>query len=320
MQLITANWREWYKVQHQSKCYQSGSAFEDYVSSVLSRFHDDFINPDPAGQLGDGGCDGLASSGTIFYAVYGQRPGRNAERELTKKINSDFARGLSSQWEYFHTWKFVTNAPVGPHAAKAITELQQEHGPYSNRPLTIRLVKSEDLWAQVVSTLGKNVLNEIFPGAPGAENIGLSDLIPLLDELNTADSVIDSGAGILPVPVTKMDFNALPHANRLELNAGRALAPRIDYWYEGHSDPDLSDTHGKRFRALYKQALEVTEIPNEILERMYVAVAGANFRMDGKRANAAYAVVSYFFDSCYIFEDPSAGDDAGSEVLDAPAH
>lgn len=53
--LLTANWRDWYHFRHQQECFKSGSAFEDYVSAVLNRFHDDFVNPDPSGTLGDGG-------------------------------------------------------------------------------------------------------------------------------------------------------------------------------------------------------------------------------------------------------------------------
>lgn len=43
--------------------------------------------------------------------------------------------------------------------------------------------------------------------------------------------------------------------------------------------------------------------------------------MDGKRANAAFAVVSYFFDSCHIFEMPTIeGSVFGGEVHDASAY
>ena len=318
--LLTANWRDWYHFRHQQECFKSGSTFEDYVAKVLGRYHDDFVNPAPAGTFGDGGCDGLAESGAIFYACYGQRPGRNAERELAAKINSDFARG-QSQWTSFHTWKFVTNAPVGPESLRALTALQQSHGPTSARPLTIRLVKPDDLWQDVVGTLDVTVLNELFPGAPGAENVELADLLPLLDALDTAGSVIDRGGDVLPVPASKMDFNALPEASRLEFNSGRLLAPRIDRWYEESSDPSLYDVHGERFRSLYQEARAVTAVPDEVLERLYVSVAGTNFRMDGKRANAAFAVVSYFFDSCHIFETPPI-EETGSEaeVPDALAH
>jgi len=318
--LLTANWRDWYRFRHQQECFESGSKFEDYVSKVLGRFHDDFVNPDPAGTLGDGGCDGLAESGTVFYACYGQRPARSAERELAAKIGSDFARGLS-QWDSFHTWKFVTNAPVGPESLKVLTGLQQAHVPTSERPLTIRLMKSEDLWIEVVGTLEQSVLNDLFPGAPGAANVELADLLPLLDTLDTSDVAIEIGGDVLPVPATKMDFNALPEASRLEFNAGRLLAPRIDQWYQESSDPGLYDAHGERFRAMYREARTVTEVPAEVLERLYVSVAGANFRMDGKRANAAFAVVSYFFDSCHIFETPpQAQPIADSEVSDAVAN
>lgn len=318
--LLTANWRDWYHFRHQQECFKSGTAFEDYVSLVLGRFHDDFVNPDPSGRLGDGGCDGLAEAGTLFYACYGQRPARSAERELAAKIGSDFARGLS-QWNSFHTWKFVTNAPVGPESLKVLTRLQQAHRLGVERPLTIRLVKSEDLWVEVVGTLETSILNEIFPGAPGTANVELADLLPLLDALDSSSVVVESGGDVRPVPATKMDFNAMPAASRLEFNAGRVLAPRIDRWYAESSDPSLYDAHGERFRALYQEARSVTEVPAEILERLYVSVAGANFRMDGKRANAVFAVVSYFFDSCHIFETPPEENlEVTLEVPDVATH
>ena len=88
--LMTSNWRDWYHLRHQQGCLVSGAQFEDYVTRILARFHDDFTNPAPSGTLGDGGCDGLADAGKILYACYGQRPARNAERELQAKLVSDF--------------------------------------------------------------------------------------------------------------------------------------------------------------------------------------------------------------------------------------
>jgi hypothetical protein len=318
--LLTPNWRDWYHFRHQQACFTSGTAFEAYVSKVLARFHDDFMNPAPSGSLGDGGCDGLAESGTIFYACYGQRPGRNAERELASKIDSDFRRGFD-QWSSFRTWKFVTNAPMGPESLRVITRLQQEHGPTSDRPLTIRTVDTEKLWTDVVSSLSAEILNELFPGAPGIVNLELADLLPLLDALGTVDSAIETGGVVPPVPPTKMDFNALPAASRIEFNAGRLLAPRIDRWYDDSSDPGLYDAQGEKFRSLYRDARAVTANPAEVLERLYVSVAGGNFRMDEKRANAAFAVVSYFFDSCHIFEmPPGQGAAQGGDLPDALAN
>ncbi|MQY30355.1 ABC-three component system protein [Nocardia aurantia] len=318
--LPTANWLDWYRSRHQQECTRSGTLFESYVEKVLARFHDDFVNPAPTGRFGDGGCDGLAEAGTIAYACYGQRPGRDAERELAKKIGKDFARALD-QWPSFHTWRFVTNAPIGPRASAVIIDLQQAHGPASPRPLTIRRFDTDKLWLDIVAGLGATVLDELFPGAPGIANIELADLIPLLDSLGTASATVSSVHPVLPVPASKMDFNALPEASRAEFNYGRRLATRIDRWYEDASDPGLYDAHGDRFRALYSEARAVTSNPAEILERLYVAIAGPNVRMDGTRANAAFSVVSYFFDSCHIFEMPAVTATASeAEVSDALAH
>lgn len=304
--LVTPNWLEWYHLRHQQECHKSGAPFEDYVTTVLSRFHDDFTNPAPAGTLGDGGCDGLADSGRILYACYGQRPGRNAERETQGKLTSDFERGRDS-WPTFSTWRFVTNAPIGPETLKSFTNHQQQHAASSARPLEMRIWNPDDIWNEVVRQLPFEVLNEIFPGVPGIENLELSDLLPLLESLGSAPEDADSGASIQPVPPSKMDFNGLALGSRLEFNNGRLMAPRIDKWYADNSDPGLYDAHGERFAEIYRSAREAVSEPSEILERIYVAVAGPNLRMDAKRANAAYAVVSYFFDSCHIFEMPPDG-------------
>lgn len=301
---LTPNWLDWYHLRHQQECLKPGTPFEDFVTDVLGRHHDDFLNPSPAGRLGDGGCDGLAEAGTILYACYGQRPDRRAERETNAKFRSDFERGRDS-WPTFIEWRFVTNTQIGPETGKSYAEFQQQHRADSVRPLQLRIWLPNDLWTNVVGKLRPEVLNEVFPGAPGIENLELSDLLPLLDALGRQPDGSAFAASILPVPPNKMDFNDLPEGSRVEFNSGRLMAPRIAKWYADHSDPSLADAHGERFKEIYRAGREVTADPAEILERIYVAVAGANFRMDAKRANATYAVVSYFFDSCHIFEAPT---------------
>lgn len=313
--LLTPNWLEWYHLRHQQECLKSGTPFEDYVTAVLARHHDDFVNPSPAGTLGDGGCDGLAETGTVLYACYGQRPDRNAERETNDKFRADFERGRDS-WDSFSEWRFVTNAQIGPLTTASYAAFQQQHAAGTTRPLDLRIWRPDDLWTNVVSKLAPHILNELFPGAPGIENLELSDLLPLLDTLGQTGDGADVATTILPVPPNKMDFNNLPEGSRVEFNSGRLMAPRIDRWYSDSSDPSLADAHGERFKEIYGAARELTADPAEILERVYVAIAGPNFRMDAKRANAAYAVVSYFFDSCHIFEMPTTG----LEAVDAVAN
>ncbi|TFD28273.1 ABC-three component system protein [Cryobacterium cryoconiti] len=301
-------WRDWYRSQHESRCRSTGSSFEDYVSDALSRFHGDYFNPSPAGSLGDGGCDGLAEAGSIVYACYGSRA--DGERALGAKMASDFDRAVS-EWSDFTVWRFVTNAHPGPVAAAFIIKFQKAHAPASSRPISPVIWVPTDLWSKVIRDLPARDLADVFPGVPRAENVELADLLPLLDSLgNTPATTDEVGASIRPVPASKMRFNKLPSSARFEFNEGRLTAPRIDQWFDDQADPGLRDQQGEKFRCIYTQQRESTDIPSEILERIYTALGGSDFRMDSKRANAVYAVTAYFFDSCHIFEEPPADYDS----------
>jgi hypothetical protein len=299
-------WRDWYRAQHDRKCaLLTGSAYEDHVSELLARFHPDFVNPTPAGSLGDGGSDGLAESGTILYACYGTRAQQDAERKLATKIRSDFDRGLAS-WDTFVFWRFVTNASAGPVATKVLTNIQQAHGPSTARPIIAMLWGCGRVWTEIVSKLTQPNLNEVFPGVPRADNIELSDLIPLLDELGEDSNYREANESINPVPVEKMNFNQLAPASQIEFNEGRLMSPRIDKWFAEQSNPDLRDHQARNFRTIYENQKLATLEPTEILERVYTSLGGSDFRHDSKRANSVYAVTAYFFDSCDIFEEPPA--------------
>jgi len=203
----------------------------------------------------------------------------------------------------------VTNAPVGPEAAAFLVEIQRDHGPESQRPVQPRLWNPDQLWFEAVVNLTGRQLEELFPGVPHAENIELLDLVPLLDRLSEQSDWPDQAQPIRPVPVTKMDFNELPASSRTEFNEGRLLAPRIDDWFKGQSDPDLRDRQGRNFKGIYEEQRRSTATAAELLERLYTSLGGSDFRLDSKRANAVYAVTAYFFDSCDIFEEPDAPND-----------
>ncbi|WP_444663034.1 ABC-three component system protein [Cellulomonas sp. CW35] len=296
-------WRDWYRAQHDRRCQETGGAFEDYVSAILTHHHPDFINPASVGSLGDGGSDGLADAGCIGYASYGTRAVQNAERALEEKIRSDFGRALAV-WKALEEWRFVTNARVGPLASTALTELQREHGPGSARPIRVRLWTPQRLWGEVVRDLPLEVLDELFPGIPHAAHVELMDLVPLLDSLSIGATPVETTGQIRPVPPTKLDHNRIPETARIEFNEGRLLSPRIDGWYRAQPDPDLSDRHGKRFRTIYDHHRGTVQGVAELIERLYTSLGGSDFRYNSVNATAVYAVTVYFFDLCHIFEEP----------------
>ncbi|MCH4083811.1 MAG: hypothetical protein LKF00_05550 [Olsenella sp.] len=285
---------------------RSGNSFESYITDVLERAFPDFINPDPMGQRGDGGCDGLAKQGQLFIACYGQRAQANQDAKAKAKIKSDFERALQCNSD-FKEWCFITNAQIGPTAAQFVTKLQRQHNPSSDRPLTINVVKSEGMfWDKFVSLLKPQQLDSLFPGAPHAQHTELEELVGLIEALgNPAPRPTD----LKPVSSKKMDYNKIPDITKLELNEGRELSTRIDFWFSGQPDPELRDSKAEVFHDIYENAKETASDPAGIMEQIYIAVGGSDFRLDQSKANAVYAITSYFFDSCDIFEAvPERGD------------
>ena len=298
---------EWCRSQHDVAWHTTiGNAFEDYMESVLGVFHDDFVNPSPAGKLGDRKCDGLAESGKIFYACYGsrQQPG-STEAAIVSKIKSDFG-GAVEQWASFEEWRFVTNSRTGPDVAALIIELQAAYGTDADRPIRVRLwSRPTDVWNNLIVNMSQEQLDLVFPGRPGLVSPDLADLAQLLEVLSSGDVPDELPASIKEVPLDKMDFNELSDGTKYEMNIGRVMSPRIDTWYDEQGDPDLYDIHGARFRRIYlEHSSNHPGRPNEIMEGIYISLAGAGFKMSDTLANSVYTVTSYFFDRCHIFETP----------------
>ncbi|MBE6466474.1 ABC-three component system protein [Denitrobacterium detoxificans] len=299
-QNLDSAWKHWYRLRHQNAYItKSGESFEAYISAVLEKRYPDFINPDPMGRLGDEGCDGLANNGQSFYACYGQRAQSDQDAKAKAKIKSDFERAIQSKFN-FSEWCFITNAQIGPTATLLVTELQQQYDSSSARPLTIRIIKSENqFWDEFVSLLTPHQLDSLFPGVPHAQHAKLEELVELIESLETP---IPKPTDLGPVSSKKMDYNAIPETTKLELNEGRELSPRIDLWFSAQPDPELRDSKAEVFHRIYEDAKMTVKNPAGIMEQIYIAVGGSDFRLDQGKANAVYAIASYFFDSCDIFE------------------
>lgn len=301
--LLDPAWREWYKAKHR-ECYltSSGDDFERYVTRVLELEYRDFINPTPMGRSGDGGCDGTACSGRLFFACYGQRAKTDQDAKTASKLDHDFNRALES-WDDFEEWQFVTNASFGPAPTKMLNRFRREHEPGSARSLEIRaIVTPERFWDEHVSRLAPEKLDILFLGAPHAQSVELEDLVELIEMLESSPCPDGSASDLRPVSGKKMDYNQVPEVNRCELNAGRLMSQRVEQWFSEQSDPELRDEKAAAFNRIYQRAKGQTDETSEIFSRIYIALAGTDFTLSKSRANAAYAVTAYFFDTCDIFE------------------
>lgn len=312
---LTPAWIEWFHTRHEFQCFQTGNDFEGYATRVLKRFHPgDFHNPTPKGREGDHGCDGIALLGKRLYQSFGST--KTDEASFSSKMASDFDRGLK-MWPDVEEFKFVTNRTAGPNNLKKLVEYQVSHAPGSTRVATFEIVEANDFWNDYVSTLKQDDLQRLFPGCPTTQDVEFSHIYKILQSLEADESTKSPGGEeeLAEVPPTKMDYNSLTSVTRAELSAGREHAWRIDEWY-ANADPEERDQHAATFQLKYRQVLKATTASRRIMENLYIALAGNDFRLrDDAFQNAVYAVTAFFFDECDIFERPPDGWTLG----DAPA-
>lgn len=235
----------WYRAIHDQRCQASGNEFEQYVTAVLTRYHPDFINPDPMGSRGDGGCDGLAERGSILYASYGQRAKTRVDQKTETKLRADFNRALAT-WDSFTTWRFVTNSQFGPNPTAALVALRREHSPDSARPLTLEVWKApDDLWSKAVSKLTLQQLDEIMPGAPRSQDVELADQVEQFEALEAGPSPVSLGGTTLDQPTSNYEIHfSLDSTDIVQLNAyiedGLSGSPEDDYHAFAFKVDDLS--------------------------------------------------------------------------------
>ena len=304
------DWKVWYHAMHENKFNScEGNDFERYVSKVLKAADPGFEDPNPVGGLGDEGCDGLSEDGRTFYACYGKsqktiKGGRDAY--IARKMEDDLQNAIT-HWQGFQTWCFITNAQFGPIATKKLMELRKHYGG-SNTRTHLQILKwgCDELWA-VLCDLDEWKLGRILPKMSHAQDADFEDIINAIEHIGNDDDVstnTQNDPRIGEVSPLKMEYNHINNIDKVVFNEGRQRALEIQKWFNSQSDTTLCDTQAKLLHKRYEHICERYSDSAEILAKLYDYVGGTDFRYEHPRAMAVYAVVSFFFDRCDIFQNP----------------
>lgn len=280
---------------------QQGTAFQDWFVRLAGHaFGADFEEVRPYGPQGDLKCDGRRiSTKSVFqcYAPYLMRDG-----ELIAKVSEDF-HGARAHWvAEMAEWVFVHNDGRGlpPRAAQHIESLRKTHAPIGietwSEPELLNLAMALEIAA----------LQALFGYAPSiaiVDRLVMADLVPIIDALERQEPD-PSDPLLTPPSPEKLEKNALSEESALLLKVGRRKAGLVDTFFRKGSRPDLGERIAEAFRARYAE-LKSLDLPTDTIFKHLQDYAGMTGG-DPKRQGAALAVLSYFFESCDVFEDPVA--------------
>jgi hypothetical protein len=290
--------RYFYEVQFR-EAYRERTAdeFQDLFSSIMEkRYPGDFMRVCPWGNLGDKKNDGYLRSRRTIFQCYA--PNEMDAAKCVAKIDKDFNGALQHWREYFATWAFVHNSGKGlgaPQTGKLL-ELGKLHA-----PLIVASWGFEELRQEAMG-LAEPELASLFGASPsrhGMADLGLEDLVPVLDQIVRLAPTHDPD--LRPVPADKLERNMLSADVASLLKAGMSRSDLVRRYFK--YKPMLQDQIAESFRSRFAALSASKKSPDEVFEGLQRFAGGNAIRSAGAQ-NAVFAVLAFFFEECDIFERP----------------
>ncbi|MGK5068163.1 ABC-three component system protein [Janthinobacterium sp. RT4P48] len=292
--------------------------FENLFTSIFGYARPDFRQVKPQGNLGDRKNDGFEPASGRYYQVYAPENVQEKESSAIKKLEGDFD-GLKSFWagiypvgikEYF----FVLNDKYKgayPTTYQALAELQKKH--CLDKAEVIACKHLEDV---IFDELQEEHVYTIVGFLPDTTTIVKLDYSVLTEVVahvlaNTPNNAVQ-GKLVTPEFETKLVFNDLKVAASF-LKAGSYQDNAVESFFKLNANfarhavrQSLNDMYiNAKTQGFVSDPISGLTAQDQIYFDVLASATPNSFSGD-KRATpkAVQVLLSYFFESCDIFEEP----------------
>lgn len=280
----------------------SGSQFQVLFERLMKyAYGSDFVVIEPWGKMGDKKCDGFLRSRRCLFQVYG--PGQMTAQKTIAKIEEDFYGALDYWQVHFTEWVFVINLAKGlpPQILETLLGLEKKHP-----NVEFEIWTRDDLFRSFDRIPTTDLVAWFGPcyfSAESFRDLGLKDIVPVLKKIAAHCEVMEVDyQAVEPVPVGKIEANALSAALVDQLKSAFKKTRLVDQFFRSYHDPEYGNHLAKLFRGKY-QSLKNGRTSDEIFLEMQVWVGGSSRGKPSHEA-AVMTVMAYFFERCDIFEAP----------------
>ncbi|MBN9564265.1 MAG: hypothetical protein J0H14_26590 [Alphaproteobacteria bacterium] len=282
-----------------------GDAFETLFQDIgKALWGEGFHATIPMGSRGDLKCDGWRPDVGYVYQCYGPRYGQVNVSDALKKVEEDF-RGARDHWnELLKKWWFV----VGLYRDKIPSEISRLMAELSEKLTVPSGVLHRGHIVDLARSIDARIRARMFGGhAPSRgdmarratyENIGRALAYIRAD-------ITRSPLEEIPLPTAvdaKVAFNRLPDSVRHFFTISAAAAKRVEKYIKDQADPGEGVRMAAGFTARYRTLRAEGIEPADAYKQLLIFAGGADG--DPDRDVAALAIVTHFFATCQIFDQP----------------
>ena len=276
-----------------------GQIFEDIFSAVMNYAETDFQQIKPWGNIGDRKNDGYIKTKGIFYQVYAPEDIRKSYTNVVSKLKEDFD-GLKKQWSPVNEFYFVVNDKykgVNADCEKIIQEIKISNDLSNAGFLTAKhleniLFELED--DQIYSITG------LIPDPANIKQLDFSILNEVIGHIMQLPlNTDDKSKIVLPDWNEKIKLNVLSESVSQLLSNGCFQLHSLDAYLKNNSD-FLADSLRDKMNEVYLQEKE-----NKSGDELFWAIVNsASPKAEHMYQTSVIVIMSKYFETCDIFEEP----------------
>ena len=280
-----------------------GQAFEDIFTAIMNYAEMDFQSIKPWGNIGDRKNDGYIKSKGVFYQVYAPEDIRMSYADTVKKLKNDFD-GLTSHWRPVNEFYFVVNDKykgVNADCEQTIQEIKKKYNLAKAGFLTAKDVENilfrldDDQICMMTGHLPDPAAIKQLDWSILKEVIGHIMLLNL-ETASTPDI-------ILPDWEEKIRFNTLSERVARYLDNGYLHVCSIDDYLSSQGD-FLADSLRDKMNEIYLKEKNKHMNGDDLF---WAIVNSASPKMEGRYQTSVIVIMSKYFETCDIFEEPLQG-------------
>ncbi len=261
-------------------------------------FGTDFELIKAGGVKGDKKSDGRRLSTETIFQCYAPESPATFATNAAGKISNSFPEVVKF-WPKMKVWHFVHNNDGGlpTSASDKLEELRVAYPSIMFITGSKRFLKDE-----LHDKLSLQQLNHLYPKAAlNIEGVQMEHIRPLLKRIITerGKQFGSTSFGDIPDPA-KLDFNRLSEASKFDIRRARSNVDVVGRFLDGQSNPSAVNVIQSAMREKYLQLVSLGYDADDIFGKLceYVRIHATS-----DEVAASHVIVTYFFDSCDVFEN-----------------
>lgn len=293
-------WRDFAEIKFRLKVLgDHGSQYQDLFAEIMElRYPGDFQKIIPWGNQGDWKSDGYRISEKRIYQCYA--PTRIKASDTKSKMTEDLDGAVDKWSDLLRNWTFVHNAVQGL-PPEIFTHLEAQKAQYPSLGLDAQGPKDLRRLLFELSVSDIHLVLGPIPTSYDFANLGFDDLNTVIRRLGAADPAIPEE--IRTVPPDKLEHNRFSDDVADFIRMGFKKAHLVQQYFEQYrQNPLLGDEVAQVLSTRYQSLKAMSLTPDDIFDRLLATITWSG-QTRGEHVGSL-AILSHFFESCDIFEEP----------------